>query len=267
MSAPTSTPRRPDAPGSPSVVAVIPARYGSTRLPGKSLVPLCGKPLVQWVYERTRQAASLDRVIVATDDERIARAVRGFGGDVVMTRADHASGTDRIAEAVQGLSADVVVNVQGDEPLIDPALVDDVARALGGDPSWDMATAATVLARDEDLLNPAVVKVVWGADHRALYFSRAAIPFVRDARPGAPLAPRGLHWRHIGIYGYRRGFLQKLVAAPPCALEEAEKLEQLRALHLGCRMKVLVTQHAGLGVDTPDDVPRAEAALRAAGLA
>lgn len=245
-------------------VAVIPSRYGSTRLPGKALVRLCGKPLVQWVYERARQARTLDRVIVATDDARIEDAVRSFGGEVVMTRTDHPSGTDRIAEAVAGIAADVVVNVQGDEPLIDPALIDQVAATLRDDASWDMATAACPITQDDDVRNPAVVKVVWGAQRQALYFSRAAIPFVRDGSPGAA---SGLYWRHIGIYGYRRAFLQKLVQAPPCALEQAERLEQLRALDLGCRMKVLSTQRAGLGVDTPDDVPKAEAALRAAGLA
>lgn len=248
-------------------MAVIPSRYGSTRLPGKSLIRLCGKPLVQWVYERTRQAATLDRVLVATDDQRIADVVRGFGGEVVMTRPEHPSGTDRVEEAVRELAADVVVNVQGDEPLMDPALIDQVAATLRDDAAWDMATAASAITREEDLANPAVVKVVWGADHRALYFSRAPIPFVRDAKPGSALAPLHLHWRHIGIYGYRRSFLQRLVQAPPCPLEVAEKLEQLRALHVGCRMKVLVTEHIGLGVDTLEDVPKAEAALRAAGLA
>jgi 3-deoxy-manno-octulosonate cytidylyltransferase (CMP-KDO synthetase) len=248
-------------------IAVIPSRYGSTRLPGKALIPLCGKPLVQWVYERTREARSLRRVVVATDDARIADVVRGFGGEAVMTRAEHPSGTDRIAEAVAGLDADVVVNVQGDEPLMDPALVDRVAETLQMESAWDMATAASAITDDRDLANPAVVKVVWGEHGRALYFSRAAIPFVREAKPGEPLAVRGAHWRHIGIYGYRRSFLEKLVQTPPCALEEIEKLEQLRALHIRGRMKVLETRHVGAGVDTPEDVPRAEAALRAAGLA
>jgi len=248
-----------------SAIAVIPSRYGSTRLPGKSLLPLCGKPLVQWVYERARQARTLSRVIVATDDERIAEVVRGFGGEVVMTRPDHPSGTDRIAEAVQDLDADVVLNVQGDEPLIDPVLIDELARILTASSTWDMGTAATPLHDPADLANPAVVKVVWDAEGRAMYFSRAPIPHLRDGAAGAVLA--GLHWRHIGLYGYRRSFLQRLVQEPPCLLEQAEKLEQLRALHLGARMKVLTTEHAGLGVDTPEDVPRAEAALRAAGLA
>lgn len=247
------------------VVAVIPSRYGSTRLPGKSLIKLCGKPLVQWVYERARQARRLDRVIVATDDRRIADAVQAFGGEWVMTRPDHPSGTDRIAEAVQQVPAEVVINVQGDEPLIEPALIDELAEKLSADAGWDMGTAATPLRDPADLLNPAVVKVVWDAAYRALYFSRSPIPHVRDAAPGT--VAEGLHWRHIGLYGYRRAFLQRMVAEPPCRLELTEKLEQLRALHLGARMVVLRTNDFGLGVDTPEDVPKAETALRAAGLA
>ncbi len=249
----------------PSVVIVIPARYGSTRLPGKPLVPLCGKPLIQWVYERARRSARAALVRVATDDERILRAVRAFGGEAVMTSADHPSGTDRIAEAVRDLEADVVINVQGDEPLMDPLLIDALADALAGDAAWDMATAAAPITGPGDLRNPAVVKVVWGAGHRALYFSREPIPHLRGASDDAAVLAARLHWRHIGIYAYRRAFLARLVAAPPAPLEEAEKLEQLRALHLGARIRVLETARAGLGVDTPDDVPRAEAALRAEG--
>lgn len=241
-------------------IAVIPSRYGSTRLPGKSLIKLCGKPLVQWVYERACQARSLAKVIVATDDQRIADVVRSFGGDFVMTKPEHPSGTDRIAEAVQGLDAEVIINVQGDEPLIDPGLIDELASCLTSDSSWDMGTAATLIRDAADLLNPAVVKVVLDHVGRALYFSRSVIPHVRDAATGTVLP--GQHWRHIGLYGYRRDFLQKLVQEPPCALEKAEKLEQLRALYLGGRMKVLITEHTGLGVDTPEDVPKAEASLR-----
>jgi 3-deoxy-manno-octulosonate cytidylyltransferase (CMP-KDO synthetase) len=218
---------------------------------------------VQWVYERAKQAKVLGGVIVATDDDRIRKAVESFGGRVVMTRADHPSGTDRIAEAIANEKADVIINVQGDEPLIDPKLIDEVALALHGDKAWDMATAATPLKTEAELKNPAIVKVVWDASGRALYFSRSAIPHVRD---GGGVAA-GLHFRHIGIYGYRRAFLEKLVKAPLCELEVAEKLEQLRALHIGCRMKVIVTNDVGLGVDTPEDVARAESALRAAGLA
>jgi 3-deoxy-manno-octulosonate cytidylyltransferase (CMP-KDO synthetase) len=246
-----------------STVGVIPARYGSTRLPGKSLVPLCGKPLVQWVVERARLARRLDRLLVATDDERIAEVVRAFGGEPVMTRVDHPSGTDRIAEAVAGMDAEVVINIQGDEPLIDPVLIDSLAAAMAEDAGWDMVTAVCPITDPQDLVNPAVVKAVWAADGRALYFSRATIPFVRDAEPPAGLR----HWRHIGIYGYRRAFLDALVVSPPSLLEQAEKLEQLRALDRGGRIRIVTTDHAGLGVDTPEDVAKAEAALRAAGLA
>jgi len=247
-----------------STVGVIPARYGSTRLPGKSLVPLCGKPLVQWVWERARQATRLSHLVVATDDVRIADAVAAFGGTAVMTRVDHPSGTDRIAEAVAGLDADTVINIQGDEPLIDPALIDQLAARLQQDDAWDMVTAVCPITDPADLNNPAVVKAVWAADGRALYFSRSLIPFPRDGRRASP----GWHpWRHIGIYGYRREFLEKLVRTPPCALELTEKLEQLRALDIGGRLRVVTTDEIGLGVDTPEDVPKAEAALRAAGLA
>lgn len=245
-------------------IGVIPARYGSTRLPGKSLVPICGKPLVQWVYERAKQAKRLDRLVIATDDERIARVAIGFGGEAVMTRVDHPSGTDRIAEAVAKIEGDAIINIQGDEPLIDPALIDQLAAVITGPGDWDMATAVCPIRDPADLTNPAVVKAVWAADGRAMYFSRATIPHVRDPKD----VPAGLqHWRHIGIYAYRRAFIEKMVKAPPCVLELTEKLEQLRALDLGARIKVITTAEAGLGVDTPDDVPKAEAALHSAGLA
>ncbi len=249
----------------PRVVGVIPSRWGSTRFPGKSLAPVGGKPLLAWVIERARQAARLDEILVATDNERIAAAAREFGAAVAMTRPDHPSGTDRIAEAIRGIEADVVVNIQGDEPLIDPALIDRVAEVLAGSGAWDMATAASPIAAAEELHNPDVVKVVRAADGAALYFSRSAIPFVRGA--GAEFAPEpGRHLRHIGLYGYRRAFLERLVQTPPCALENLEKLEQLRALSLGARMIVLDGEAAGIGVDSPADVPRAESLLRQAGL-
>lgn len=248
----------------PRAVGVIPARWGSTRFPGKSLALIGGRPLLAWVVDRARQARRLEEILVATDDERIASAARGWGVRAVMTRADHSSGTDRIAEAVQGLAADVVVNIQGDEPLIEPALIDRVAEALTGAGDWDMATGATPIRSAEELHNPDVVKVVRAADGRALYFSRSVIPHVRGA--AAPCAPvAGAHFRHVGLYGYRREFLERLVQAPPGALEELEKLEQLRALALGCRMAVLDCEAFGIGVDSPADVPRAEALLRQAG--
>ena len=246
-------------------VGVIPSRWGSTRFPGKSLASIGGKPLLVWVVERARQARRLDGIWVATDDERIAEVARACGVNVAMTRPEHPSGTDRIAEAVQGIAADVVVNIQGDEPLIDPALIDRVAGSLEDEAGWDMATAAAPIRSGEELHNPDVVKVVRALDGRALYFSRSVIPFLRGAEPGfAPVA--GLHLRHIGIYGYRRIFLERLVKEPPSALENAEKLEQLRALALGARMVVLDGEAPGIGVDSPADVPRAEALLRQAGL-
>lgn len=244
------------------VVGVIPARWASTRLPGKALVPLCGKPLIQWVLERVRQASRLDEILVATDDDRIRSVVEGLGATAVMTRLNHPSGTDRVAEAVAGREAGIVFNIQGDEPLIDPGLINRLADAMVGGGDWDMATAATPIRDAAELARPSVVKVVAGQRGRALYFSRSVIPYVRDA------APAGLtHWRHVGIYAYRREFLDRLVQEPPCVLELAEKLEQLRALAMGGRMTVVETSETGLGVDTPEDVALAEAALRKAGLA
>jgi len=241
------------------VIGVIPARWASTRLPGKSLVSLCGKPMIQRVVERARSARSLSAVIVATDDARIAEVVRGFGGEAVLTRADHPSGTDRIAEAIGDRAADLVVNIQGDEPLLDPALIDRLVEQMCADGDWDMGTAATPIADAADRLSPSVVTVVWGARHQALYFSRSVIPFIRDA---ADAGMGGLYWRHLGLYAYRADFLRRLVDEPPCALEQAEKLEQLRALYLGARMVVIETEETGIGVDTPADVERVEQLIR-----
>ena len=245
-----------------NVVGVIPARWASTRLPGKSLLPIAGKPLIQHVLERCREARRLDLLLVATDDQRIYDAVARLGTEAVMTRADHPSGTDRVAEAVRDREADVIINIQGDEPLIDPRLIDRLAEPMLGAADWDMATAAAPVAGVSDLRNPSVVKVVWDAGGRALYFSRAPIPFDRATDGGHQ---PGLHWRHIGIYAYRRRFLAKLVQTPPCPLELAEKLEQLRALHIGARIAVLETDEAGCGVDTPADVPYVEALIRRRG--
>ena len=246
------------------MVGVIPARWGSTRFPGKSLALIAGKPLIQRVVEQARKAARLDEVLVATDDDRIRKVVEGIGVKAVMTRSDHASGTDRIAEAVEKVPADVVINIQGDEPLINPGLIDELGLALASDAAWDMATAAAPVSDPRDLENPAVVKVVFGGQGQALYFSRSVIPHIRDA-DRAGLGEESLHWRHIGIYAYRRSFLERFVAAPPCVLEKAEKLEQLRALDLGCRMKVVKTAACGIGVDTPEDVGRVEALIGKAG--
>jgi 3-deoxy-manno-octulosonate cytidylyltransferase (CMP-KDO synthetase) len=240
------------------IVGVIPARWGSTRFPGKSLAPICGKPLIQWVVEAALRAKSMHSLVVATDDERIMDVVRKLGVTVVMTKPDHPSGTDRIAEAVRNISADVVINIQGDEPLIDPKLIDNIAGVMQAGEKWDMATAAAPISSEGDLVNPAVVKVVWDAKGKALYFSRSVIPFVREKTESANVR----HWRHIGIYAYTKAFLGRFVKTPPCALEQAEKLEQLRALHIGGRIAVIQANEAGIGVDRPEDVKYVEEVIR-----
>jgi 3-deoxy-manno-octulosonate cytidylyltransferase (CMP-KDO synthetase) len=231
---------------------VIPARYRSTRLPGKPLLRATGKYLVQHAYEQACKSRA-GTVIVATDDDRIARAVREFGGQVAMTRADHASGTDRVAEVAKGLDADVIVNLQGDEPLIDPATLDLLLGLLGQDPEADVATLSVPITSADQWYDPNCVKVVRDARGRALYFSRSPIPFVRDARPDFR---RGPFLQHLGLYAYRRPFLLELANLPPEPLEECEKLEQLRVLASGKHIQVGVIAHAGRGVDTPEDYDR-----------
>ena len=243
-----------------SVVAVIPARWASSRLPGKPLVDLSGKSMIQRVYERVRQAVSLDRVLVATDDVRIQDAVLAFGGDVVMTRADHPTGTDRIAEAVAGVSCDLVVNVQGDEPFIEGGTIDALVDSMqGGD--WQMGTAATLTKDVSEVADPNVVKVVTASDGAALYFSRSAIPFQRDAASSAPR-----YMRHIGLYAYTSSFLERFVRSEPSEAERSEQLEQLRALHIGARIKVIEVDEPGMGIDTPEDVARAIAFIEETGM-
>ena len=243
-------------------IGLIPSRWGSTRFPGKPLHPICGKPMVQGVVEAARRAKRLDAVVVATDDDRIAEAVRAFGGTAVMTPTDLPSGTDRIACAAAPVADDdILINIQGDEPLVDPALIDALAERLARSEKWSMATAAAPIASRADLEARTVVKVVLDAEDAALYFSRLPIPCRRD---GEPDLASGLYWRHLGIYAYRGAFLKKFVATPPCPLEKTESLEQLRALHMGARILVLRTADRGVGVDTPEDVPRMEALLRAA---
>ena len=234
-------------------LGVIPARYGAQRFPGKPLVLIAGKPLVQRVYEQARQARHLDRVVVATDDTRIADAVQKFGGEFVMTPTSCPSGTDRAAEVARQLDCDRIVNIQGDEPLMRPEMIDQLVDGLGDS---DMATLARPIDSAEILADPNNVKVVFAHNGNALYFSRHPIPFVRDT--GAPAK----HFRHLGIYAYQRQFLLKFVQLPQSALERAEKLEQLRALENGFTIKVLVTPYDSVGVDTPADVPRVEAILR-----
>ena len=245
-------------------LGIIPSRWGSTRFPGKSLAPICGKPLVQWVAEACSKAKSLDEVIVATDDERIARALDGTGVRVAMTRPDHPSGTDRIAEAANAADDDIVINIQGDEPLMDAALIDRVANVLKDNPDIEMSTACAPIRSPDDLNARTVVKVILDARSNAIYFSRLPIPCRRD---GDPDLSSGLYHRHIGIYGYRGSFLKRFVSTPQCALEKCESLEQLRALHLGAKIAVVETDDIGVGVDRPEDVPVVESLLRQKGLA
>jgi 3-deoxy-manno-octulosonate cytidylyltransferase (CMP-KDO synthetase) len=242
------------------ILGIIPARYASTRFPGKPLHAIAGKPLIQHVVERCRLAKALSDIIVATDDGRIADVARKFCR-VEMTSDRHPSGTDRIAEVVGRCDCDAAVNIQGDEPLIDPAVVDAVAQALTGSP---MSTAATPIKDPAEYDNPNVVKVVVNAAGRALYFSRRTIPFVRDAasRPVAEQLAAFPFLKHLGIYGYRREALLKLVKFPVSPLEAAEKLEQLRALDNGIEIAVVKVLHDSVGVDVPEDVARVEKLLR-----
>ncbi len=241
-----------------SIVAVIPARFGSTRFPGKSLALIQGRPMIQWVHERALRSRLVQRVVVATDDERIAAAVRAFGGEAVMTSPDHATGTDRIAEVARSLACDIVVNVQGDEPLIRPEMIDEAVRPLAEDPSIEMGTLAREITDPAETADPNVVKVVLDARGFALYFSRAPIPWDRDGWAGrtelAALTASPGRYKHIGLYVYRRDFLLAYAALPQTPLEQQEKLEQLRALEHGRRIRVAVTAHDSLGVDMPDDL-------------
>lgn len=239
------------------VTVVIPARYASTRFPGKPLADLCGKPMIQWVCEGAARCPLVDRVLVATDDQRIADAVKAFGGTAVMTRTDHPTGTDRLAEVADGFDSELIVNVQGDEPLIDPAMIETAVSPLLADPSIPMGTLKTQLTSFEEFHNPNVVKVVTDQRGFALYFSRAPIPYPRDFSD--QLAAR---WRelatakHVGLYVYRRDFLLTFPKLTPTPLEEQEKLEQLRALEHGHRIFVAETTMGVQGVDTPEDLER-----------
>ena len=235
---------------------VIPARYASERLPGKPLLEIAGRPMVEHVWRRACESGALE-VWIATDDERIEDSARGFGASVMRTDAAHASGTDRVAEVASRLGwpdESVVVNVQGDEPLIPPAVIAQVAELTSVAEDVSIATLATTLLDDEELANPNIVKVVTAADGRALYFSRAAIPHPRDP---AHVPVPAIHRRHIGIYAYRVAALQRLAATPPCQLEQVEKLEQLRALWMHLRIQVAdACEVPPGGVDTPTDLAR-----------
>lgn len=248
------------------ITAIIPARYASTRFDGKALADIQGKPMVRHVYERTSQASLVSEVIVATDDERIAAAVRSFGGRVVMTSRDHETGTDRLAEVAASLDTEIVVNVQGDEPLIEPAMIDEAIRPLVTDTALLMGTLKSRVTNLHDFLSPNVVKVVTDLDGFALYFSRSPLPNFRDKwhdlKDEAFKSGRLLCHKHVGLYAYRRDFLLKFARMAPTLLEQAEKLEQLRALENGVRIKVVETAYESIGVDTPSDLEKVLEHLR-----
>jgi 3-deoxy-manno-octulosonate cytidylyltransferase (CMP-KDO synthetase) len=242
---------------------IIPARYASSRLPGKPLLRQTGKYLIQHVYEQATQARRAGLVLVATDDPRIVAAVQSFGGRVVLTRRDHPSGTDRAAEVARDLDAELIINLQGDEPQIDPATLDLLPELMERDPEAEVATVAVPITSVDQWCDPNCVKVVCDARGRALYFSRSPLPFVRNGRPefgGWP--PTFL--QHVGLYAYRREFLLQLAAIPPAPLERLEKLEQLRVLAHGRRISVGVVRETSIGVDTYDDYQRFVRACREA---
>jgi 3-deoxy-manno-octulosonate cytidylyltransferase (CMP-KDO synthetase) len=256
------------------VVAIIPARYASSRFPGKAIVDLDGKPMIQWVYERTSQAAGVGRVLVATDDERIFQVVQGFGGAAVMTSRSHPTGTDRLAEVAARLDAELIVNVQGDEPLIEPSAIDAAIAPCAKDPTLVMSTLRCPILTVDELFDISITKVVVDAQDFALYFSKAPIPYHRDGwGPIISMVPRlrlaggtppVVGWRHIGLYVYRRTFLLTFALLPQTPLERLEQLEQLRALEHGYRLKVVPTPYVSIGVDTPEDVAKVRRLLRGA---
>ena len=250
-------------------MAIIPARYGSTRLPGKPLARIGGKPMIQHVYESTVKAKGLDRVLVATDDRRVQEAVRGFGGEAMMTSKNHASGTDRLAEVARKIKADWFVNVQGDLPFIRPATIARAVRPMARNRSIPMGTVATSIFDEAEWRNPNIVKVLTDREGFALYFSRSPIPYVRNGAidvDGNKLVggAKKRIWghRHVGLYVYRRDFLMKFARLRPTALEQIESLEQLRALAYGYRIFVAAVDERSIEVDTPEDLARAENYLR-----
>jgi 3-deoxy-manno-octulosonate cytidylyltransferase (CMP-KDO synthetase) len=240
-------------------VIVIPARFGATRFPGKSLARIQGRPMIQWVWEAASRSRLTEQVIIATDDARIADVAAKFGADVVMTKKSHRSGTDRIAEVADKVPAHLYVNVQGDEPLLSRDAVDDLIRAMMENPRTPIGTLAHRIEKKDEWLSPEVVKVVVDRHDEALYFSRSPLPFMRKFDPAARLL------RHVGIYAFRARALAQFVAMKPSSLELAESLEQLRALENGMAIQVIETKYRCLGVDTPADLKRVEAALRRAG--
>jgi 3-deoxy-D-manno-octulosonate cytidylyltransferase len=244
-----------------NVLAIIPARFGSTRLPGKPLASIAGKPMIQHVVERVRQTQSVKSILVATDDERIKQAVESFGGQAILTRPDHRTGTDRVAEVATHVDAELYVNIQGDEPLIDPGTIDAVIGAMLEDDSVQIATPCTAITQPNEIMDPNIVKVVLDFDSNGLYFSRAPIPWVRDTKTTVAAQ----HWKHIGLYGFRRDALLEFPTLPPGELEHIEQLEQLRWLENGFHIRVVETDYDAVSVDVPADIERVEKLLRARG--
>jgi 3-deoxy-D-manno-octulosonate cytidylyltransferase len=244
-----------------NVLAIIPARFGSSRLPGKPLASIAGKPMIQHVVEGVRRAQLVKSILVATDDERIKQAVEAFGGQAILTRPDHRTGTDRVAEVAAHVRAEIYLNIQGDEPLIDPGTVDAVVSALLEDDAVQIATPCTAITQSNEIMDPNIVKVVRDFDGNGLYFSRAPIPWVRDTK--TTVAPR--HWKHIGLYAFPRETLLEFPTLPPGELEHIEQLEQLRWVENGFRIRVVETDYDAVSVDVPADIERVEKLLRARG--
>lgn len=245
-----------------NVIGVIPARYASSRLPGKPLIKLGDKPMIQLVYERAKQAELVSQVLVATDDERIIKAVEGFGGKAVMTSKEIPSGTDRVALVADEIGADIIINIQGDEPFIEPDEINDVAQLLLNDEQAVMGTLIKKMNKVDELDNPNIVKVVVDCNGYALFFSRFPIPYCRDDPSDPERIHRHVYYKHLGLYSYRKDFLARIVQWGPSKLESIEKLEQLRILENGYRIKVAKTQFEPFCVDTPEDVQKAESMLK-----
>lgn len=236
------------------VIGVIPARFGSTRFPGKPLALINGKPMIQHVYEQVSKSKFIDQIVIATDNENIIKTVEGFGGQAVMTREDHETGSDRISEVTSMVEGDFFVNIQGDEPLIDPRLIDDLVKTALEEKGQVVVTAKTLIHDYEDVSNPNVVKVVTDKMQNALYFSRSGIPFNRSNKEFD-------YYKHLGIYGYPKSILNEFVKLPQTHLEEVEMLEQLRLLENGYSIKVIETKYNAIGVDTPEDIEKVERIL------
>ena len=245
----------------PQVIAIIPARYESNRFRGKPLALIAGKPMIQHVVERARKVSLVSRIVVATDDSRIADCVRAFNGEYVMTRNDHVSGSDRLAEAAEKLCLsdnDIIVNIQGDQPLFDAEVVEQVTHPLLAEPDLPMSTLIYTIIRPEEIPDPNHVKTVFDRNNYALYFSRSPIPFQRNAEEKIPPT----YYKHLGFYAYRKNFLMTFVGLPEGEWERYEKLEQLRALEYGYKIKVVLTAHDSIEVDTPEDILRVEEVLQ-----